>query len=221
MKWIAILSPALLLGGCTLHSPMPLIAATDHPETAVPGDYTVYLATDAKGRRRLPKPKRAECLDPGYFARDKDAQGKPQGKPERIYYCAYDPDQKKDLPTIALFVEDGEYRMVGPEGEGVVRFRGWRGPLYLTQIDESRGDKPKFGYHFFRAASAGFEIFPLYCTYFPSFWKAPAEGTEEVPKGCEISSLEPVRAELDAAAGLVESGTDIPLLILRRKGGAR
>lgn len=180
----------------------------------MPGQYSVHVAADRRARGKLPKAERLRCLDPGYFARERDKDGKPSGKRARVYYCGYDTEEKKPIPPVTLTREGGEYAMHATGKDAVVRFRLLRGNLYLTQVDDSGPAKAEFDYHLFRIPAAGFEIFPLVCDDFASVTRM-SEGELRTPD-CEITSLEPIRGDLDAFAARVEAGTQPPLVILRR-----
>lgn len=211
---LAILAPALLLAGCTLHSAVPLIERSEVPPEIAPGTYGLFVVADAKSVRKIPQPYRAACLDPGYTVAEKDKDEKPTGKRLRAYYCSYDTDKKAAIPTARLVRSGDGLRAETADASPPLRFQRVRDGLYLVESDDSTDEKKSFGYSLYRTRPPALEVFLLLCDSFPSVKKAGDYETAD----CEISSLESIKPELDAFIGRIDAGEEVPFVILKRVG---
>ena len=231
---------AALLSGCMVHSKIPLIPGSDMPE-GFAGTYQVMGAMDARTMRKLPKPRRAECLDPGYFGQKYEAGKGWQGKVFRVYYCGYDPEQKEPLPITHILREDQGFTLIDKDGKPAqLHLRTIHPELYLSQLEgKGDGESPRFDYLLMRTRGGNVEIVPLFCENFPSApstpvpFTTPASSTppssdpaadsgarkapaEEAVRDCEITSLESIQGDLEAVVGKFDAGTVVPLILLRR-----
>jgi hypothetical protein len=223
---------ASLLGGCMVRSKLPLI-----PESAMPddlaGSYQVTGAMDARTMRKLPRAERAKCFDPGYIGQPLTLGAAPRGKPVRIYYCGYDPEKKKPLATTRIERAANGFLIYDEDGKpGQLRLKTIHPDLYLSQLEgKGEGDQAGFDYLLLRTRAGNAEFVPMFCQDFPSApskpvtFLTPLDGKEvtvapdasaDSPKECEITSLESIRADLDAFVARVDSGNAPPLIILRR-----
>lgn len=228
-----ILILAAMLGGCGfLASTKPLIAVSDSPLEPLVGNYQVFVAMNAKRRHRLPVPERVACIDPGYSGDAHDKYNRRTGKRERLFYCSFDPDEKKPFPmTQIVRLENGFGWLDEKSKTTSVRLRRIHERVYLMQSPSDESEESGFIYYLLRLLPSGPELFMLLCDDFPSVSKQTSYGVadraedhsshpqrrelREEPKTCEIDSLGEVRTELDAFVARVDADSAAPLILLR------
>lgn len=213
-RWLA-LGVLPLLSGCFLSSSVPILDKTDIATGFGPGRYATLEAFKPDELAKVPADVRADCIDPGYIAAERDGNFKATGKRNPIVYCAYNADKGEAKPISDISIAGADYHWRAGDEKSDFRLKRVRDDYYLMQVPASvsgdvKLDKPLYIYLVIRVRPDRIEAFLPDCAQFPSI-----QTKRTPPAECEVTGVTAMSNDLLAYLGQIDRGDEVPVAMFR------
>lgn len=221
-RWAGMVSRWLTLGvlpllsGCFLSSSVPILDKTDIAVGFGPGRYATLEAFKPDELAKVSAAVRADCIDPGYIAAERDANFQPTGKRDPIVYCAYNADKGEAKAISDISIAGADYHWQAGDEKSDFRLKRVRDDYYLMQVPvavsgDVKLDKPLYIYLVIRVRADRIEAFLPDCAQFPAI-----QTKRTPPVECGVTTFAALAPDLPAYLAAIDSGAEVPVAMLRQ-----